>query len=121
MYAILTAASFLTLWLCGMPLWDAANHAQTAVSTAGFSLSPDSLAAYPVSAQAAAVGSMIAGSIRFFTLRRLILKGDLRALLWDRQAWWLPAILAGGSTALWAATYLNAWDAVFQWTTALCT
>ena len=120
-YAILTAASFLAFWLCGMSLWDAANHAQTAVSTAGFSLSPDSLAAYPASAQAAAVGSMIAGSIPFFTLRRLVLKGDLRALLWDRQARWLLAILAGGSTALWAATYLSAWDAVFQWATALCT
>jgi trk system potassium uptake protein TrkH len=120
-YAILTFTTFLAMWLAGMPVWDAVNHAQTAVSTAGFSINADSLAGYERPAQAAALAGMIAGALSFFTLRRVVLKGKVPTLLRDRQAWLLVGTVFVGTLLLWPLSGLGGFDTLFQVATALCT
>ena len=121
-YAVLTALTFGGLWLAGMPPWDAANHAQTAIATGGFSLSPDSLAAYPRAAQAVAAAAILAGTISFFTLGRLVCCRDWRGVLGDRQIAWLAGFLVLSTLATIAlAPFVPPFDAFFQPMTALCT
>lgn len=120
-YTILTLATFAGFVATGMNAWNAANHAQTAVSTAGFSTQPDSLASYPAGVHAVAAGAMVAGAICFFTLRSLILGGRWSVLARDRQTHWLIVGLALGTLGMIAVTNLSPWDAAFQWLSAFCT
>ena len=120
-YAVLSGASFLAYLLTGMSAWDAANHAQSAIATGGFSTSPDSLAAFGPAAQAVTVGTIVVGSISFLTLRTAILDAKPLALPRDSQARWLAGALVVGIAATWLLSPLGLWDATFQWTTALAT
>ncbi|MCL7418883.1 MAG: TrkH family potassium uptake protein, partial [Halalkalicoccus sp.] len=65
-FVLFTFLSIITLWLAGMPLWHAINHAMTGLSTGGFSVTDGSIATYdsaPI--DAALIPVMIAGSIAF--------------------------------------------------------
>lgn len=47
LYAALTAAQTLALWLAGMTLFDAINHSMTTLAAGGFSPHPRSIEGYP--------------------------------------------------------------------------
>jgi trk system potassium uptake protein len=47
LYAVLTVAQTLSLWIAGMSLFDAVCHSMTTLSAGGFSPHPSSLAGYP--------------------------------------------------------------------------
>lgn len=84
LYLGLTVLCIVAYWACGMRLFDAVTHALTTVSTAGFSTSDRSLAAFPAATHWVAVIFMLLGALPFVLLVKT-LQGDRRALLGDAQ------------------------------------
>ncbi|MDB6143300.1 MAG: potassium transporter TrkH [Pseudomonas sp.] len=84
-YVGITALGSLAFWSAGMSLFDAINHAMSAISTGGFSTSDQSLAKWPQPAvHWVAIVVMILGSLPF-TLYVATLRGNRRALFQDEQ------------------------------------
>ena len=84
-YIGLSALAVLGFWLAGMSLFDAINHAMSAISTGGFSTSDASLAKWQQPAvHWVAVVVMILGSLPF-VLYVATLRGNYRALIRDEQ------------------------------------
>jgi len=84
-YIGITALGSLAFWAAGMSVFDAINHAMSAISTGGFSTSDQSLAKWSQPAvHWVAVVVMILGSLPF-TLYVATLRGNRRALLRDEQ------------------------------------
>jgi trk system potassium uptake protein len=82
-YVALSVAGILLLWALGMPLFAAVCHTLAAISTGGFSIAPESLAAYErLSVQAAVVLMCVLGGVSFSLYHRL-LKGAWRDALAD--------------------------------------
>ncbi|MBB6442859.1 potassium transporter TrkG [Phycisphaera mikurensis] len=119
-YGGLTLLSFAGLYLAGMSAWDAANHAQTAAATGGFSTSADSLAAFGTAAQAVACVTMLAGAVGFGTLRLMTFGRRPAALAIDPQARWFAAALLPLFLLVWASG-VPAWPAFFEAASGLAT
>ncbi|SIQ32565.1 TrkH family potassium uptake protein [Aquipseudomonas alcaligenes] len=84
-YVGLSALAVLGFWLAGMGLFDAINHAMSAIATGGFSTSDASLGKWQQPAvHWVAVVVMILGSLPF-VLYVATLRGNYRALLRDEQ------------------------------------
>ncbi|XQE68450.1 TrkH family potassium uptake protein [Pseudomonas sp. P3C3] len=84
-YVGLSALAVLAFWLAGMNLFDAINHAMSAIATGGFSTSDASLGHWDQPAvHWVAVLVMILGSLPF-VLYVATLRGNYRALLRDQQ------------------------------------
>ena len=84
-YVGITVLGSLAFWWAGMSLFDAINHAMSAISTGGFSTSDQSLAKWPQPAvHWVAIVIMILGSLPF-TLYVATLRGHRKALLKDQQ------------------------------------
>jgi trk system potassium uptake protein TrkH len=84
-YVGLSALAVLAFWLAGMGLFDAINHAMSAIATGGFSTSDASLGKWQQPAvHWVSVVVMIAGSLPF-VLYVSTLRGNYRALLRDEQ------------------------------------
>jgi trk system potassium uptake protein len=99
-FLLFTFFSILLLWLAGMPIWDAINHAMTALSTGGFSITDNSIGTYDsVMIDFALIPIMILGSIAF-PIHYLILRGDLRNLYTDLQTRWIFISFGFGSILL---------------------
>ncbi|AWB27028.1 TrkH family potassium uptake protein [Halococcoides cellulosivorans] len=99
-FILFTFVSIVTLWLAGMPLWGAINHAMTGLATGGFSITDNSIATYDsVAIDAALIPIMIAGSIAF-PVHYLMLRGDLRNFYADLQTRWVFLYMGGGSALL---------------------
>ena len=99
-FLIFTFVSIAGLWLAGMPIWDAINHAMTGLSTGGFSVTDASIGTYDSALiDFALVPIMLAGSIAF-PIHYLMLKGDLRNLYADLQTRWVFLYMGAGSIAL---------------------
>ncbi|QKE63870.1 TrkH family potassium uptake protein [Aquipseudomonas campi] len=94
-YVGLSSLSVLAFWLAGMNLFDAINHAMSAIATGGFSTSDASLAKWQEPAvHWVAVVVMILGSLPF-VLYVSTLRGNLRALLRDQQVHGFFILLLG--------------------------
>lgn len=119
-YGGLTALAFAALMLAGMGMWDAANHAMTAVATGGFSTSSQSLASFGVAAQAVTAVAMTLGAVSFVTLRLMSFGRRPRALWVDPQARWLLALWLPLFGCLLLAG-VPAWPAAFEAMSALAT
>ncbi|WP_418771525.1 TrkH family potassium uptake protein [Halobacterium yunchengense] len=92
-------ATFL-LWLAGMPLWGAINHAMTGLATGGFSITDNSIATYDSALiDVTLIPIMTLGSIAF-PVHYLMLRGDLSNLYRDLQTRWLLGLFAAGSVLL---------------------
>ena len=120
-YLLLTAAAAGCYLLAGMGLWDAANHAQSAVSTGGFSTRAASLDAFGVPAQVVTLVFVVLGATSFALLRAVLLSGRIGAVFRDAQTRWLVGGVLVGGPVLYAASGLDAWPAFLQWAMALCT
>jgi trk system potassium uptake protein TrkH len=84
-YVGLSSLSVLAFWLAGMNLFDAINHAMSAIATGGFSTSDASLAKWQEPAvHWVAVVVMILGSLPF-VLYVSTMRGNFKALLRDQQ------------------------------------
>ena len=105
--ALFTVAGALLLWLAGMGPWAALNHAMTGVTTGGFTVTGDSIAAYddPV-VVLATVPLMLAGAVSF-ALWYFLLRGDSGRVVGDVQTEWLLGGVALG-TALVVAVLASA-------------
>jgi trk system potassium uptake protein TrkH len=82
-YAGLSLACALAYWAAGMTPFQAAAHAMTTLSTAGYSTSDSSFAAFSPAAQWVGVTFMIAGAVPFLLYVRAA-RGDW-SVLRDRQ------------------------------------
>ncbi|WAH61505.1 TrkH family potassium uptake protein [Pseudomonas silvicola] len=115
-YIGITALGSLAFWAAGMSLFDAINHAMSAISTGGFSTSDQSLAKWSQPAvHWVAVVVMILGSLPF-TLYVATLRGNRRALLKDEQVQGFLGLLLVTwlvmTTWYWWTTQLPWWDAL---------
>ena len=115
-YVGITLLGSLAFWWAGMSLFDAVNHAMSAISTGGFSTSDQSLAKWDIPAvHWVAVVVMISGSVPF-TLYVATLRGHRRALIKDQQVQGLLGLLVATwlvlGTWYWATTDLHWLDAL---------
>ncbi|RZV05238.1 trk system potassium uptake protein TrkH [Natrinema hispanicum] len=113
-FLLFTFVSILLLWVVGMPLWGAINHAMTGLSTGGFSITDNSIATYDSAAiDFALLPIMLLGSIAF-PVHYLILQGDLRNLYTDLQTRWVFIYMSAGTLALTALVYVTeTYDTLF--------
>ncbi|HKS15583.1 MAG TPA: TrkH family potassium uptake protein [Pseudomonas sp.] len=115
-YIGFTVLGSLAFWWAGMSLFDAINHAMSAISTGGFSTSDQSLAKWDAPAvHWVAVVVMILGSVPF-TLYVSTLRGNRGALIRDQQVQGLLGLLVATwivlGTWYWATTDLPWFDAL---------
>lgn len=115
-YVGLTALGSLGFWAAGMSLFDAINHAMSAIATGGFSTSDQSLAKWPQPAvHWVAIVVMILGSLPF-TLYVATLRGNRKALFRDEQVRGLLGLLVVTWAVMtlwyWATTDLPWYDAL---------
>ena len=83
-YSILTLAAVLALYLSGDTVFRAVNHALTAVSTGGFSISEGGFAEAPGATRVAVMPFMLAGSTGF-VLHRRVMRGEFGRFLSDPE------------------------------------
>jgi len=114
-FVLFTFLSITLLWLVGMPIWGAINHAMTGLATGGFSITDSSIATYDSAAiDYALIPIMTLGSIAF-PIHFLILRGDLKNFYTDLQTRWLFGGFAVGSAFLCAVVYVQGvYDSVFS-------
>ncbi|MBB2494963.1 TrkH family potassium uptake protein [Aquipseudomonas ullengensis] len=110
-YVGISLVATLGFWLAGMGLFDAINHAMSAISTGGFSTSDGSLGNWQQPAvHWVAVVVMILGSLPF-VLYVSMMRGNYTALLRDQQVRGFLFILLGSwlllATWYWATTRLH--------------
>ncbi|WP_454255597.1 TrkH family potassium uptake protein [Pseudomonas sp. Marseille-Q8238] len=115
-YVGLSSLAVLAFWLAGMSVFDAINHAMSAISTGGFSTSDASLAKWQQPAvHWVAVVVMILGSLPF-VLYVSSLRGNYKALIRDEQVRGFILILLSCwlvlGTWYWATTDLHWLEAV---------
>jgi trk system potassium uptake protein TrkH len=115
-YVGLTALGSLAFWAAGMSLFDAINHAMSAIATGGFSTSDQSLAKWPQPAvHWVAIVVMILGSLPF-TLYVATLRGNRKALIRDEQVRGLIGLLLATWLVMtlwyWSTTDLPWYDAL---------
>jgi len=78
-YFLLTLAGVVGLFLAGVDLFTAVNHAMTGIATGGFTVTPESYSPYGVPVLAVTIVIMIAGATSFAVHRR-VLGGDWREI-----------------------------------------
>lgn len=100
LYLVLTILDILLLFAVGLSAWDALNNAMTAISTGGYSLYGDSIAAYhslPVELMLLPI--MVASPLPFTIIYRTVRKG-ISNLLKDTQVRVFFLIIAAGALLL---------------------
>jgi trk system potassium uptake protein TrkH len=115
-YVGLSSFAVLAFWLAGMNLFDAINHAMSAIATGGFSTSDASLGKWQQPAvHWVAVLVMILGSLPF-VLYVATLRGNYQALARDAQVRGFLLLLLGSWLVLtcwkWASSDLHWLDAL---------
>ncbi|MDY6776103.1 MAG: TrkH family potassium uptake protein [Halobacteria archaeon] len=106
-FVLYSFVSVFLLWLAGMPLWDAVNHAMTGLSTGGFSVTDNSIATYDSALVDFAVIPVMAVGGVAFPVHYLLLQGNLRSVVSDIQTRWVIGIFTLGSVVLSALLYVN--------------
>ncbi|MCI2425657.1 TrkH family potassium uptake protein [Candidatus Acetothermia bacterium] len=95
-YLLYTFISIAILWGAGMPVWEALNHAMTAISTGGFTITDNNIAYYnDITIELALMPIMLFGAISF-AVHYILLRGNGMILGRDFQTRWLLIILVGG-------------------------
>ncbi|GGL50819.1 TrkH family potassium uptake protein [Halocalculus aciditolerans] len=99
-FLLFTFVSIVTLWLAGLPAWDAINHAMTGLATGGFSITDNSIATYdsPL-VDFVLLPIMTLGSIAF-PIHYLLLQGHFENVYEDLQTRWVFGFFAVGVAAL---------------------
>lgn len=126
LYLALTIIAMLLMLIAGLPAWDALNTAMTAISTGGYYIYYDSIAAYhslPVELMLLPI--MIAGALPFAVIYRFVRK-DVSSLIKDTQIKVFFLIIAVGALFLSLENYYFYYDiltslrySVFQFVSAV--
>jgi len=91
-FLLYTFISIVALWGAGMPVWESINHAMTAISTGGFSVTDNSIATYDsVAIEIVLIPIMFLGAISFAVHYEMI-RGKGKVLWRDFQTRWFLAI-----------------------------
>ncbi len=112
-FLLYTFIAIAVLFLAGMPLWEAINHAMTGLATGGFSVNSNSMASYSTLIQFMLVPIMMAGAIAFATHYEF-LRGRIKNFFKDVQTQVLIFLILVGAVIL---TYINH-DIYSSWGTA---
>ncbi len=100
LYLLLTLFGTAGLMMAGMPILDAATHAMSAISTAGFSTHETSIAFYDSRlVEAVLVILMLLGALPFVAMLRAA-RGKPLSLVRDGQVRWLFGFLASGTVLI---------------------
>lgn len=114
------------LWLGHVPIWQAINHAMTAIATGGFSITGDSLISATPLAKTLYMPIMVAGAISFYAhYRALSTRRPISALFGSSELklFWFVVVIGAAALAvdnflLYQANWL---DSVLQWVSAVTT
>ncbi|MCD1293939.1 potassium transporter [Methanocella sp. CWC-04] len=107
LYVILTILGIFLLYIAGMPLWDSLNHSLASFATGGFSIYPESIAAYDsIWIEMAISLLVIIGALPFVVIYRTIRDGKM-ALFKDIQARAMFIIIIFGAMILTAENYFT--------------
>ena len=118
-YSYLTLAAILVLYLSGEGVFRAVNHALTAVSTGGFSLTDEGFTAASPLTKIVTIPFMLAGAMSF-ALHQRVIKGEIKKFLSNIEVRAILAIVALFSFLLYLDG-ISAVDAVFTAVSALTT
>ena len=115
-YAILTVAGIIGLYVAGMPMFEAVNHSMTAIATGGFSVRNASFEGYSYPILVVAILIMMAGAISF-AVHRKVMAGHFKELFRNAEVRFMLVLII-------VATLLLVWSAglshsLFQTTSAL--
>jgi trk system potassium uptake protein TrkH len=125
-YLLYTAVAVLALRAAGMPWWVALNYGMTGIATGGFGMTNGNIGDFGWVPRLVMLAVMIAGSISFATHHRLLRRNG-------REWWWrngearlLMVLLGSGAVLLlaenlWSGHSAHWFEAIFHWTSALCT
>ncbi len=118
-YVTLTLAAILVLYLSGDGVFRAVNHALTAVSTGGFSITSGGFADSPYATRLAIIPFMLAGGMSF-ALHSRVMGGEFRRFITDQEVLGilLVVLLLSGALHLLGVSLL---DAVFTAVSAITT
>ena len=100
LYATLTAAQTLALWLAGMTLFESVCHSMTTLAAGGFSPHPASLAGYPSPAIQWIVTAFMFIAGANFALQVRMVRGNRRVLLDDEEFRAYTAVVVAASVLL---------------------
>lgn len=99
-FLLYTFISMVALWGAGMPIWESINHAMTAISTGGFTITDNSIASYDsVAIELVLIPIMLLGAISF-AVHYEMMRGNGRVLWRDFQTRWLLLLTIGGIAML---------------------
>ena len=83
-YLLLTLGCGLSLWLCGMPVFDSINHALSTVASGGFSVRDASIMDYhSASIEYVLCGFMFFAGINFSLIYLFVIKRDIATVFHD--------------------------------------
>lgn len=106
-YLILTTTEIISLWLCGMPLFDAICHSFSTIATGGFSTKNNSFAFYDSAAIHYIVTLfMFISGINFVILIYLV-RGKARNFFQDEEMRWYSVAVAFFAIALTIGLYIS--------------
>jgi len=99
-FFLYTFIAVISLWGAGMPMWESVNHAMTAISTGGFSVTANSIASYDsVAIELVLMPIMLLGAISF-AVHYEMMRGNGRILWHDFQTRWFLLLTAIGIAVL---------------------
>lgn len=125
-YLCYTFVAFLLFFSAGMPLWEAINHAMTAISTGGFTVTSTNFQGYSAGIQIIALLIMVIGSISFAVHFQVIHDRNLKILWKSLQHRLLYLFVIGGGILtlllnLWNGSQGHYMGSIFEWVSALTT
>lgn len=99
-FFLYTFISVIALWGAGMPMWESINHAMTAISTGGFSITDNSIASYnSVAIELTLIPIMLLGAISF-AVHYEMMRGNGWILWRDFQTRWFLIMTVIGIAVL---------------------
>ncbi len=94
-----TLIAIAVLFIAGMPIWEALNHAMTGLTTGGFSVMDDSITSYGTAVHIALIPIMVAGAISF-AAHYDFLRGRIKDFFTDVQTMALLVLVFTGMVIL---------------------
>jgi len=99
-FFLYTFISVIALWGAGMPMWESINHAMTAISTGGFSVTANSIASYnSIAIELTLIPIMLLGAISF-AVHYEMMRGNGWIIWRDFQTRWFLILAAIGIAVL---------------------
>ncbi len=125
-YCVYTGLGMAAFWLLGMPAWEAVNHAMTAISTGGFSITGESFQGYESGIKIAAMILMFLGAVNFQTHYQAVMKRNWRRVQKSTELKVFLTLLILIFLLLYLLKIYEKWniaaiDLAFHWMSALST